>query len=272
MYLASRDGDSTDCRATPTASSTIVYLTTPITKHQEAAEADDAEEEDAGGDESQNGTTKTVAEKRLCLIERDGERFQYVLDNMRDGGVVFLPAKVPMDAFQRDLEYYGFDAADSTIRYTSAASYKTALESMVALEERVRNEEVQAERQLSCMKLVRYCFLCFKEKCETTVVMTKNLYPTHPAKVQFPCNQINNLQVTVRMLQQTEWEQNFSDGLRTFGLQMTGFGSDEMTIQLDICLVNVAVKMLRMSFATLLGNLTRVGIVCEQSVRWVPFT
>ena len=52
----------------------------------------------------QNKTKKN----EVLFIDRNGDRFQYVLDYMRDRRV-HLPMTVSSSAFQSDLEYYGFD-------------------------------------------------------------------------------------------------------------------------------------------------------------------
>jgi BTB/POZ domain len=53
------------------------------------------------------------------FIERDGERFRYVLDYMRDGSV-HLPLSIPRGQLVMDLEYYGIDYADESITLSVA--------------------------------------------------------------------------------------------------------------------------------------------------------
>ena len=48
------------------------------------------------------------------FIERDGARFQFVLDYMRDGKVV-IPLSVPRTQLISDMEYYGIDFNESQI-------------------------------------------------------------------------------------------------------------------------------------------------------------
>ena len=48
------------------------------------------------------------------FIERNGQRFQYVLDFMRDSTVA-LPLAIPRAQFVLDLEYYNIDYEDSKI-------------------------------------------------------------------------------------------------------------------------------------------------------------
>jgi hypothetical protein len=53
------------------------------------------------------------------FIERDGERFRYVLDYMRDGSVQ-IPLSIPRGQLVMDLEYYGIDYADESITLSVA--------------------------------------------------------------------------------------------------------------------------------------------------------
>ena len=47
------------------------------------------------------------------FIDRNGERFQYCLDYMRDGAV-WLPLNVPKEGILLDLDYFGFEEVDTT--------------------------------------------------------------------------------------------------------------------------------------------------------------
>jgi BTB/POZ domain len=59
----------------------------------------------AGDDDDSNGD--------IMFIDRNGDRFQYVLDYMRDRQVT-LPMTVSVSAFRQDLDYFGFDNAKET--------------------------------------------------------------------------------------------------------------------------------------------------------------
>ena len=48
------------------------------------------------------------------FIERNGSRFQFVLDYMRDGKVA-LPMSIPRAQLIADMEYFGIDFEDSSI-------------------------------------------------------------------------------------------------------------------------------------------------------------
>ena len=48
----------------------------------------------------------------VIFLERNGERFQYVLDYLRDGRA-YLPMGIPKEALMGDLEYYGLDSIDT---------------------------------------------------------------------------------------------------------------------------------------------------------------
>ena len=51
------------------------------------------------------------AKDEPIFIERDGERFRYCLDYMRDGRVS-VAITVSKDGILKDLEYYGFEGID----------------------------------------------------------------------------------------------------------------------------------------------------------------
>lgn len=54
-------------------------------------------------------------EDNEIFIDRNGERFQYVLDYMRDGRVE-LPRSVSKSLFQADLDYYGLGFIEASIK------------------------------------------------------------------------------------------------------------------------------------------------------------
>ena len=51
------------------------------------------------------------AKDKPIFIERDGDRFRYCLDYMRDGWVS-VPITISKDGIVKDLEYYGFEGVD----------------------------------------------------------------------------------------------------------------------------------------------------------------
>ena len=59
------------------------------------------------------------------FIERDGDRFRFVLDYLRDG-TVYIPATVAKEAVLLDLNYYGLEYNDEAIigTETSASCYE----------------------------------------------------------------------------------------------------------------------------------------------------
>jgi hypothetical protein len=61
------------------------------------------------------------------FIDRNGGRFQYILDYLRDGKIV-LPLDIPKECIISDLEYYSVDFEASNISYTfvGVKDYKTA--------------------------------------------------------------------------------------------------------------------------------------------------
>ena len=91
------------------------------------------------------------------FIDRDGERFRYVLDYMRDGPEIALPITVSKESLVKDLEYFGFENVnpkDISIR-PSCSVYVDALNQMNKLD-----DELGAKHEYSM--LAHYCFVRFK--------------------------------------------------------------------------------------------------------------
>jgi hypothetical protein len=61
---------------------------------------------------SETWSKKTNVKNDPIFIDRNGERFAYVLDYMRDNKIV-LPLSVTKEAMMDDLSYYGFDNIES---------------------------------------------------------------------------------------------------------------------------------------------------------------
>jgi hypothetical protein len=49
------------------------------------------------------------------FIDRDGDKFSYVLDYLHYGSID-LPPAIPKTMFQRELDYYGIAAEDGTVK------------------------------------------------------------------------------------------------------------------------------------------------------------
>jgi hypothetical protein len=52
------------------------------------------------------------------FIDRDGDKFSYVLDYLRYGSIE-LPQSIPKTMLQRELDYYGIAVADGTVKSMS---------------------------------------------------------------------------------------------------------------------------------------------------------
>ena len=68
------------------------------------------------------------------FIERDGIRFEFVLDYLRDDGHVILPITVPKPSFVADLVYYGVENIDES---TIVCYYDPAMRCLDDIERRV---------------------------------------------------------------------------------------------------------------------------------------
>eukprot|EP00548_Thalassiothrix_antarctica_P011562 CAMPEP_0194156398 /NCGR_PEP_ID=MMETSP0152-20130528/68194_1 /TAXON_ID=1049557 /ORGANISM="Thalassiothrix antarctica, Strain L6-D1" /LENGTH=193 /DNA_ID=CAMNT_0038864045 /DNA_START=188 /DNA_END=769 /DNA_ORIENTATION=- len=108
-----------------------------------------------------------VISTNALFIERDGERFRYCLDYMRDGGIVHLPPTVPKAALLQDLEYYGFQHVDeSKISMRGSMSmFKTCFKHIDSI-----------KMDLKYFELIEYCICLYQQN----------------AKLEFEIPRINN--------------------------------------------------------------------------------
>jgi hypothetical protein len=60
-------------------------------------------------------------DSKEIFIERDGDRFRYVLDYLRDG-LVFVPATVAKEAVMLDLNYYGLEYSEDVVIGTETST------------------------------------------------------------------------------------------------------------------------------------------------------
>jgi hypothetical protein len=97
------------------------------------------------------------------FIERDGERFRYVLDYLRDRRVS-LPSNVSKTAIMTDLEYYGFECFQDQIVVSSSNFGQSAL----------RSQDVQKEwdRDIKLKKDCTTILAAFRRNEPTTLVLS----------------------------------------------------------------------------------------------------
>lgn len=103
---------------------------------------------------SDDGSDK---DKKALFIDRDGERFRYVLDYMRDGSDVSLPVLVSKEGFLKDLEYFGFENVNPTNVFSSS-NYAQIVQKMNGLDD-----------DLGFALLAHYCFTRFKVSCDLRI-------------------------------------------------------------------------------------------------------
>jgi hypothetical protein len=104
------------------------------------------------------------------FIDRDGERFRYVLDFMRDGPKVSLPVTISKEGFIKDLDYFGFDNVnpeDISLR-SSHSVYVDMAKKMNTLE---MTNIANGEMDRNCSVLAHYCFVRFKLSLDLVVNM-----------------------------------------------------------------------------------------------------
>ena len=166
---------------------------------------------DDSGDESDK-------DKKALFIDRDGERFRYVLDYMRDGSDVSLPVLVSKEGFLKDLEYFGFENVNPTNVFSSS-NYAQIVQKMNGLDD-----------DHGFALLAHYCFTRFKVSCGLRISIVHD--PSDVAFSQrnttkYKSNKvITELQATSLSLSKgfsPMWEQNrdcFNKHLSKYGLHV----------------------------------------------------
>jgi hypothetical protein len=105
------------------------------------------------------------------FIDRDSERFRYVLDYMRDTKVS-LPLSISKEAFLRDLQYFGFnvdsDAINADYARDDARKHLGVVVSGVVEEKDTRLEKLsstasECERTQRCLRVAHKCFVQYCE-------------------------------------------------------------------------------------------------------------
>jgi hypothetical protein len=88
------------------------------------------------------------------FIERDGARFRFCLDYMRDGRVDLSPS-VSKNALLTDLKYYGFENVNLDVIEDGSATFEAA--------KHLASVEQDYQTLRSCMELAHLCFQKFSE-------------------------------------------------------------------------------------------------------------
>jgi BTB/POZ domain len=128
------------------------------------------------------------------FVERNGDRFQYVLDYLRDGRA-FLPMGVPKDAFLGDLEYYcleGVDESKIERKLTCAAQVLHDLRSEIGswdadfearkTEKRALEDQMKGlELQQACIVLVKECAARYLKDGDLLLFLTTEAEEDKPA-------------------------------------------------------------------------------------------
>jgi len=90
------------------------------------------------------------------FIERDGSRFQYVLDYLRDGRA-YIPFALPKESLADDMTYYAISFETERILYSEGGSYAAA-RFIRKKTEMLDNEEKKAERRVEMLQFAKECF------------------------------------------------------------------------------------------------------------------
>jgi hypothetical protein len=118
-------------------------------------------------------------------IERNGERFQYVLDYLRDGSVQ-LPLSIPRGQLVMDLEYYGIDYADESITL-SVADPKDLFHSLERYQEYFATREQTVETNFKAAVAQKVAFAVAREFFGVVCTGKPEQNPTCPTRSSKNC-------------------------------------------------------------------------------------
>ena len=113
------------------------------------------------------------AKDEPIFIERDGERFRYCLDYMRDGRVS-VPITASKDGIVKDLEYYGFEEIDPV----AIEVCKTSREATGSILIDLRQNMAEMELRAVCIRVACDCVNSYLRSGQT--VLTMDLKPLEP--------------------------------------------------------------------------------------------
>lgn len=103
----------------------------------------------------QGATTTENQGEGTIFIDRNGERFQYVLDFMRDASVE-LPTTIPRAQFIKDLEYLGIDFTSESITiYATAIDLRAVNARFVKRAKTVESRYRQSAVEMMALKAER---------------------------------------------------------------------------------------------------------------------
>ena len=110
------------------------------------------------------------------FIDRNGERFQYILDYMRDGQVVLPAGRVAKEAVLSDLAYYGFqnvhpNAIQVTFAVHDSIQYLEQIRVDYQAKLKVQEQQIEIQKKYLedakvryyCMQLAYRCHMRFRE-------------------------------------------------------------------------------------------------------------
>lgn len=142
----------------------------------------DHEEHNGNNKIHNNDVTKVVVNqsditinRKPIFIDRDSHRFSYVLDYMRDGGIIELPVTISKDSFIKDLIYYGFDTNDIiTDNITVSVPTYEAVLHIESLHTKYQERILSIELEKDYVELSYSIFKQFVDKRNTIIIFRTN--------------------------------------------------------------------------------------------------
>ena len=158
-------------------------------------------------------------QKEPLFIDRNGERFQYCLDYMRDGRVA-LPITVSKKSLLNDMTFYGFKNVDPDV-----FSVDMSPAACVVSTKFIKTLIIEKEMDIEFRTLALYCFKRFQNSGTTAISFysaDKDYEDFHdqPENLKFCGGKIKELCTIVRSLQGNDVEKKTA----YFGMYLDEYG------------------------------------------------
>uniref|UniRef100_A0A6U5K645 BTB domain-containing protein n=1 Tax=Corethron hystrix TaxID=216773 RepID=A0A6U5K645_9STRA len=143
-------------------------------------------------------------DKKL-FIERDGERFRYVLDYLRDGKAM-LSIDVSKEALLVDMEFYGISASEESITVQDTKESLSSLLGVVVKTHSYFEKEIleskkqtfESEKRTTILKFAKFCFEDYVTRPKDYIA--GNVFVLEFDKKEYPVNQYQSDELLKNLL------------------------------------------------------------------------
>lgn len=182
-----------------------------------ANEKDSADSETGTKVECSNKNRNRKDEDQPMFIERDRDRFQYILDYMRDRRVM-IPSngRLTKESMMAEFQYYGFDVPESAIEVSTYSPCELA-EHLASVEKEHQAMMLKIDYEKACRKLAHYCFCVFREKLKSA--FSFNFEVSFSSATAKPEVSFGDVTMVASAYHRKDKDTNFDECLAFFGLK-----------------------------------------------------